>query len=413
MKRILSLFLVCSALVAVTAPAHAVDVWWGTSSHTGRTPLLFWYKESSDPNYPPWWYDDISWSFTAYKNATVKTAKFDTASGNTVNSPQAKVAIYTNDTGDPNYAHGIPGTLLGETSMATVPDGATWSSDFASTVSLTAGTVYHFRIITDIVAVVDPNDAKKFRINAGNALHQTVYTGEADADMQWMRWDHGWDYPPPLPDILPGWVTTGDGNSDPPFGLYDASSNPALGEGTSGGVQNWNHGDNNKIREKLVLDVPDDQLVGNAIQTGKVRVYYKGNSGITAGSLYVQVLDSSESVIASGSAVLETTTGWHDVTLDSPVVMDEGSTYYVQAYYTRDAGSGTIRYGRQTLSGALHEEFSFHGTDAILQTWDNSGSVWEDATDKDLMFGMYIPEPASALLLLVGLSGVIRRRART
>lgn len=394
-----TLLVTCIAL-AMLATAAQADSWWGTSTHIGYSALVFKYQESSDPNMPPYWIDDVSMRFTAYKNTTAQTGLVQLKNAGT-NGVQAKFQISADD---PN---GDPGAVLATTAMTAVPTVAgSFEIDFTSTVSLTKGTVYHFQVISDIDAPADPNYGKSFRINMAKPDRQHVYNGLSDANMDVRQWNHGWDYPPPLPDIDPHWE---DGPGDPTFALEDTSGNPCYKEGVTGAASRWNN--NSTIKEKIVLqDVAAGELVGNSVQVDKVKIYYQGAVTNPNDVVTVWVEDGLGAMIGSTATapIMQTGADWQEITLSSAVVMDVGTTYYIAATYSNTSGNGkTLRYGQQGSSEPANPKAEgFYGLSCYHI--DRSGN---HLTDKDMLFGIHIPEPATLSLLIVGgCAALIRKR---
>ena len=394
------------AVVAALATSASADTWWGTSTHSGYSALVFKYAESTDPNLPPYWIDDVSMRFTAYKSATAQTGLVQLKNGGT-NGVQAMFQLCEND---PNNDE--PGAVLASTAMTAVPALAgAFEIDFSSTASLTKDSVYHFQVISDVDAPADPNFGKSFRINMAKPDQQHVYNGLSDSDMGVLQWNHGWDYPDPLPDVDPHWEA---GPGDPTFALEDTSGDPVYKEGVTGANSRWNN--NSTIREKIVLqEIPAGELgagggSATAVAVDKVKIYYQGAETDPADVVTVWVEDGLGNMLASGTApIMQSGASWQEVTLSSAVIMDVGSQYHIGATYSNTSGNGkTLRYGNQGSSvPANPKEEGFYGTSCYHI--DRSGN---HLTDKDMLFGIHVPEPATLSLLVVGAFGVLIRKRR-
>jgi hypothetical protein len=402
MKKVL----VTLVVLAVATPVFAAE-WYGSADYNANGfitvigPGAITYTGA------------ISKRFTAKRNVTgVAQVKLNCSGSGYGGTPQGSVSIHSDD------GAGNPGAILGAASPVTtlVKNGDT-TFLLGGAANLTAGQVYHVKFTNASATTADKARLSTMGVPTGGQTNQKVEWGMGstmgtDANMAGLFYLQG---DPVYPD---GWYEGRPAEFtkhwEPYFGLYDqAGTQLNDGEGAKSGYDRAQI--NKHYGTSFVLqNVPAAYVSGGLVEIGRVRVNSKAIGGASlTDNLKISLRAAGGTEIASGVVLRnDVVAGWNDVLINVNLTVGQryqvvyltdgtGNSNNVDYYYAENHKTGAVP------QGDLYQQMAAYG----IQSTDG-GTTWTTTQDVEYLFGLYIPEPATLSLLVIGGMAVLARKRR-
>jgi hypothetical protein len=354
----------------------------------------------------------LSMRFTSTANQVVRTVKLPFRSGG-AGAPTGVISIAADD------GSGNPGAVLGTAPSVAIPTGnGAMVGVLGNNVNLVAGNVYHVRMDASFA-----DSTEKFRMITTTQKIQfdqrySIGNNSNDAAMAGLYWE-GDD---PDPNVPAGWYEGKPAEHpkvwEPCFGLYsdEAGLVPVQGEGYENSAYERTYASNKKVQAQsfIVQNVPAAYVVGGQVAVSRVR-FYNGYKKYQPGNAIFEIYDAANNKIARGKYTAAIEKGWLEAVVNH-VNLTVGARYTVVASI---AGTNAYNYcyGWQHMKVdqyAIDAEQSFQGTQSYSLWGNDVAGTLAAAADqgREVIFQMYVPEPATMCLLAIGGVSVLLRKRR-